>query len=88
MSVNLVLKNGVIHTYDENIPKSSAIAITGNRIIAVGSDEQMQAMLGSGGQVIDLDGRWVTLGLVDAHVHFRSMALRMKRMELSEAKKP
>ncbi len=84
MPVNLVLKNGVIHTFDENIPRSTAIAIAGNRIIAVGSDEQMQARLGPGSLVIDLEGRCVVPGLVDAHVHFRSMALQMKRVELSE----
>ena len=82
MTATLVLTNGRFHTMDPANPTTSAIAIRGNHILATGSDEDMKALLGKDGEWIDLNGRSVTPGLVDAHVHFQHYALHLQRIQL------
>ena len=83
MNAIVILKNGRIYTQDPSRPQASAVAISGARLLAVGSDEAMLALLGAGGQVVDLAGRCVTPGLVDAHVHFQSYSLGLSRIDLA-----
>jgi predicted amidohydrolase YtcJ len=83
MKANLVLMNGRIYTQDESLPRATAIVMSGDRVLEIGSDEEVLALAGGEGQVVDLDGRCVTPGLVDAHVHFQSYALGLSRIDLS-----
>jgi predicted amidohydrolase YtcJ len=82
MTATLVLTNGRFHTMDPANPTPSAIAIRHNRILATGGDDEMKALLGKNGEWIDLHGRTVTPGLVDAHVHFQTFALHLQRVQL------
>ena len=52
----LVLRNGKIVTVDAAMPEAQAIAIRGDRIVAVGTNQAIQAFVGSATQVIDLRG--------------------------------
>lgn len=85
MNAELVLINGNIHTMDRLSPKAQAIAIAGERIMAVGDDAAMRRLLGAGGRVIDLNGRTVIPGLIDAHLHFLSYGLSLQRIDLMGA---
>ncbi|MCI0397466.1 MAG: amidohydrolase [Chloroflexi bacterium] len=85
MSATLVLTNGRIHTQDPTHPVASAVAIAGDKILAVGDDTAMKALLGPGGEWLDLAGRCIIPGLVDAHVHFESYALALQRVRLDGA---
>ena len=69
---DLVLRNGVIWTVDENHPEVTAIAAADGRIIYVGDDGGVQQFVGEDTRVIDLNGRFVTPGFNDNHVHFES----------------
>jgi predicted amidohydrolase YtcJ len=51
-------------------PRASAIALRGERILALGDDAAMRALLAPGGRALDLHGRAVYPGFVDAHIHF------------------
>ena len=82
MPANLVLVNGLIRTMDAGLPRTSAIAIEGDRIAAVGSDTDMRRLLAPGGQVIDLNRRTVVPGLIDAHLHFLSYGLSLREIDL------
>lgn len=84
MPATLVLTNGQIHTMDPERPRVSAVAIRGDEIIAAGEDDEAKALLGAEGEWIDLGGRAVTPGLVDAHVHFQWYALNLQRIDLFE----
>ena len=66
---DLVLRNGNIVTMDANAPHASALAIRGERLIAVGDEASIAAHIGSETRVVDLQGRTVVPGLIDTHIH-------------------
>ena len=68
-SPDLVLLNGKIFTSDSARPYAQALAIRGERILAVGSTEEISALTGSQTKRIDLGGRVVIPGINDAHYH-------------------
>ncbi|MGE0553787.1 MAG: amidohydrolase [Gemmatimonadales bacterium] len=71
---DLVLVNGVVLTVDSSDVIAEAVAIRGNRIAAVGSTASIDSLVGPETERIDLAGRTVTPGLLDAHNHFSSAA--------------
>jgi predicted amidohydrolase YtcJ len=85
MSASLVLTNGKIHTMDPTRPAATAVAIRDGRFLAVGGDDEMKVLLARDGEWIDLGGRGVTPGLVDAHVHFQHFALSLRNIDLDGA---
>jgi predicted amidohydrolase YtcJ len=66
---DLILHNGKVVTVDKAFTIRQAVAVQGNRIKAVGTDKEILALKGPKTQVIDLKGRTVLPGLIDAHVH-------------------
>jgi predicted amidohydrolase YtcJ len=73
---DLVLKNGKIITVDKGFTIAQAIAIAGERIMAVGPDAEMAAHTAPTTRVIDLKGRAVIPGLVDGHAHMDREGLK------------
>ena len=67
---DLILYNGKIFTSDTKQPNAEAIAIGGERILAVGSDEEIKKLSNAKTRLIDLQMRVVTPGFNDAHFHF------------------
>lgn len=68
-SADIVFYNGTMITIDDAVPTASAILIRGDRIAAVGSDDEVLALAEPGAQRIDLGGRTMMPGFVDAHSH-------------------
>ena len=81
MCADLVLYNGVIYTMDRKCPNATALAVRGDRILAVGDDESVKGLLKSGGKAVDLKGRCAIPGLIDCHHHFESYSLGMRRID-------
>ena len=71
---DIIFHNGKILTVDGNFSIAQAVAVTGNRISAVGTDQQVLATAGPKTQKIDLKGRAMVPGLVDTHRHMYSYA--------------
>jgi predicted amidohydrolase YtcJ len=67
---DLVLTNGRIVTVDEGRPEAEAIAISKDRIQALGTAAEIKAMIGPGTQVIDLQGQLAIPGFIESHGHF------------------
>ena len=68
-SADTVFLNGKILTVDEDFSVVQALAVTGNRVSAVGSNEEVGPLAGDGTRVIDLEGRTAIPGLIDNHNH-------------------
>src|SRR5215471_13291835 len=66
---DLILSNGKIVTVDERFSIAQAVAVRGDRIVAVGANADISRLSGSGTRRIDLRGRTVIPGLIDNHMH-------------------
>ena len=66
---DLVLYNGKIVTVDRSFTIASAVAVRGDRILAVGNNAEIRAFAGAGTRQIDLEGKVVLPGLTDSHLH-------------------
>jgi len=78
-SADLVVTNAKILTVDEDFSSAEALAVEGDRIVAVGTAGQIAARVGAATRVIDLGGATVVPGLIDNHFHF---ARAMQRWHL------
>jgi predicted amidohydrolase YtcJ len=83
---DLILTGGRIFTGDAAKTWAEALAVRGNRIVAVGADRDVRPLVGPGTRVIALRGRTVTAGFQDAHVHPTHGGLARIRCELHDAR--
>jgi predicted amidohydrolase YtcJ len=68
-TADLVLRGGTIHTVDPKQPGAEAMAVTGSEIVFVGDSLAVAAYIGPQTEVVELEGRLVLPGIVDAHLH-------------------
>jgi predicted amidohydrolase YtcJ len=83
--ISLLLYNGKVFTADEKYSIAEAVAVDGEKIVAVGSSKDLQAKY-SATREIDLQGRLVTPGFNDAHVHFLRGAVALLNVVLTDTK--
>jgi len=87
---DLILSNGKIITVDERFTIAQAVAVHGDRITAVGSNQEIVRLAGANTTKIDLKGRAVIPGLIDNHMHLLRAAttwLRETRFDGVESRK-
>ena len=77
----MILLNGTVHTLDAGKTVAEAVAIRGDRIVAVGSTEEMRKSY-SAGRIIDLRGKTVLPGLIDGHGHVLSEGSLLSEIDL------
>src|SRR4051794_7408347 len=77
---DLVLRNGTIYTNIERQPRAQAVAMTGGKLVYVGNDAGAAAFQAR--RVVDLGGRTVLPGLVDAHAHLAGIGAREATLNL------
>jgi predicted amidohydrolase YtcJ len=65
----IVFTGGTVLTVDDEFSEAEAIAIRGNRILSVGTDSAVRAAAGADARVVDLAGKTVLPGFVEAHTH-------------------
>ena len=82
MPADLVLTNARIYTVDDRNPFAEAMAIRGDRILAVGRAGDVDPLVGPGSRLVDLGGRAVIPGLIDAHLHLLSFGLALAQVDL------
>lgn len=66
---DLIVRNGLVHTLDDQLGTVAALAIRGGRVVAAGPDDEIVRHRATGTVVIDLGGRAVVPGLTDNHFH-------------------
>jgi predicted amidohydrolase YtcJ len=84
---DLVLLHGNIVTMDRSKPEAEGIAARGDRIVAIGRNEEMQDWIGDGTRVIELSGKTVVPGMIDAHTHFLGIGARRMQIDAGAAAK-
>ncbi len=73
-TATLVLRGGKVVTVDPSDRIAEAVAVEGNRILAVGTSEEVARFVGPGTRIVDLEGRPLLPGFIDAHSHVEGLA--------------
>jgi predicted amidohydrolase YtcJ len=80
-----VVVNARIYTVSAHQPWAEALAISGGKIVAVGSAREIARYRGAGTRVIDAGGRLVLPGITDPHTHFTSGSRFLSQIDLHGA---
>lgn len=83
-TADLVLTGGPVHTTDAARTRATTVAVTGDRITAVGHDE-VRELIGPRTEVVDLAGRLLLPGFQDAHIHPVTAGLELAQCNLTDA---
>ncbi len=85
-AADLVLRNGHVVTVDSTRPEAEAVAIRGYEIVAVGTDDEIEAYIGSATRVIDLEGRLAIPGFIEGHGHYMGLGNAKMILDLTTAR--
>ena len=85
-SAQVIIHNARVFTSDPANPRAEAVAVRGNRILHVGTNEGALQFRNASTRVIDGEGRTLTAGFIDSHVHLLSGAMWMGHAELRQVK--
>lgn len=87
-TADLIVTNAKIWTVDRKQPIAEAVAVMGERIIAVGSRADIDALRGPNTNVVDAGGKLLLPGFNDAHVHFVDGGIQLDAVQLNDATSP
>ncbi|HUK25750.1 MAG TPA: amidohydrolase family protein [Terriglobales bacterium] len=82
---DLIIRNARVWTVDKAHPRAQAVAVLGDRIVAVGSNAEVGAWRGPRTHVLDAGGKLLLPGFNDAHVHFVSGGEQLGNVQLNDA---
>ena len=68
-SADVVITNAKVFTSDESNPQAQAVAVKGNRIVYVGTNEGVESLKGKATRIIDGQDHTLTAGFIDTHAH-------------------
>jgi predicted amidohydrolase YtcJ len=88
LAPDLVIINASIHTMDAARPTAGALAIRGNRILALGSTPEIRPLAGAKTRVVDANEHTVLPGFNDAHVHWLMGGFSITNVDLRDATSP
>jgi len=83
-TAQLILLNGRFFTADSSTSAVTAIAIANERILALGSDEEMRKLADKNTQIIDLQGNFAMPGFIEGHGHFHGLGQSLQNLNLME----
>ncbi len=84
-AADLILHNAKIWTVDQNHPTAEAVAVLGDRIVAVGSNAEVESWRGTHTRLIDASGKLLLPGFNDSHVHFVDGGRSLDSVQLNDA---
>src|SRR5713101_4938144 len=87
-AADLIIQNARVWTVDASRPEAEAVAILGDRIVAVGSSHELDAWRGPHTRVVDAAGKRLLPGFNDAHVHFMDGGSQLDNVQLNDATSP
>lgn len=83
---DLIFLNGNLFTADSLRQSATAIAIQGDRILAVGTDAEIKLFAGTNTQIIDLQGSFAMPGFIEGHGHFNGLGASLQNLNLIDTK--
>ncbi len=83
---DLVLTNGNVVTVDDELPRAEAVAVRGDRILAVGSLGDIERYVGDETEVVDVAGQMVIPGFIEGHGHYTSFGGSLLILDFRNAK--
>jgi predicted amidohydrolase YtcJ len=84
-AADLIIRNGKVWTVDKDHPTAQAVAVLGERIVAVGSNADVEVWRGAHTHLIDAAGKLLLPGFNDSHVHFVDGGLSLDSVQLNDA---
>jgi len=84
-AADLIIRNAKVWTVDKDHPTAQAVAVLGERIVAVGSNEDVEAWRGARTRTVDASGKLLLPGFNDSHVHFVDGGLSLDSVQLNDA---
>src|SRR6266566_9617302 len=87
-TATLIITNAAVYTVDKQHPRAEAVAVIGDRIVAVGSRAEIDLWRGPQTKVIDAGGKLLLPGFNDAHVHFIQGGAQLVQVDLVDAASP
>ncbi|HKU75480.1 MAG TPA: amidohydrolase [Pyrinomonadaceae bacterium] len=81
-TADIVFKNGNVYTANDKSAKAQAIAVKGDKIVFVGTNEAAQKFVGTNTRVVDLKGNTVLPGFTDSHQHLSGVGQREMTLNL------
>jgi len=85
VSCDLAVLNATIATVDADRPEAQALAVRGDRIVAVGTNEEIRSYIGSSTRVLDLAGKFVMPGFIEGHAHLLLLGRWKMETDLTKA---
>lgn len=84
-SADLLVINAKVYTVDDGFSIAEAFAVKDGKFVSVGTAEEIQEKY-QAKEVLDVEGRPVFPGLIDAHAHFHGLGMQLQRVDLTETK--
>ncbi|MDX2447562.1 MAG: amidohydrolase family protein, partial [Desulfobacterales bacterium] len=84
LAPQIILYNGILATQSIAYPHGQAVAVGNGKILALGQDNDVLNLAGPDTERINLDGRLVTPGFIDTHIHFYEWALNRQGIKLDD----
>ncbi|REK19472.1 MAG: amidohydrolase [Planctomycetota bacterium] len=84
-AADLIVTGAQVWTGDEAQPAAEAVAVWGERVVAVGSNKDVRALRGPKTKIIDAGGRRLVPGFNDSHVHFFNGGRQLESVDLRDA---
>jgi predicted amidohydrolase YtcJ len=86
MATDVILKNANVITMDASQPRAELVAISGDSIFFVGSNDETARLTGKSTEIIDCAGKTIVPGFNDAHLHLFSLIRKLTSLDLSPDK--
>ncbi|TRX52073.1 amidohydrolase [Fulvivirga sp. M361] len=83
---DLIIKGGTIYTLNDQKPIVEAVAVTGDKIVYVGSVQEVEKYVAEDTKTLDLEGRTMTPGLIEGHGHFMGLGYNELNLNLLQVK--
>lgn len=82
---DMVIINAAIATMDEQLPEAEALAVKDGKILKIGTQADIESLIGDKTKIIDAAGKFVMPGFIEGHAHFSSLGKSLTKLNLMKS---